>query len=59
MARKMDGETECRFRRPKNQVKHSILIGSGRECFETFKVVRLNLLMVNCDNKRKQIYKIK
>ena len=55
----MDDETECRFRRPKNQVKHSILIGSGRECFETFKVVRLNLLMVNCDNKRKQIYKIK
>ena len=39
MAGKKGDETECHFRRPKDQVKYSILIRSDRECFETFKVV--------------------
>ena len=34
------------------------LIRSDRKCFETFKILHQNLLMVNGDNKSKQIYKI-
>ena len=51
-------EIECRFIRHKTQVKHSILIRSDRKCFEIFKILHENLLMVNGDNKRKQIFKI-
>ena len=33
------GEIECRFIRRKTQMKHSILIRSDRQCFETFKML--------------------
>ena len=33
------GETECHFIRGKNYVKHSILIRSDRNYFETFKIL--------------------
>ena len=33
------GEKECRFIRRKTSVKHSILIRSDREYFETFKIL--------------------
>ena len=32
--KKRKGEIECRFVRRKNYVKHSVLIRSGRKCFE-------------------------
>ena len=35
----------------------SILIRWDPECFETFKILHWNLLIVNGDNKSKQIYK--
>ena len=35
-----------------------MLIRSERKCFETFKILYQILLMMNGDNKSKQIYKI-
>ena len=54
---KRNGERECLFIRLKEQVKISILIRSDPKCFETFKILHWNLLIVNGDNKSKQIYK--
>ena len=36
---KRKDQTECRFVRRKNQVKHSILIRSYCKCFETCKIL--------------------
>ena len=35
-----------------------MLIRSDRECFQTFKVLHKNVIIVNGDNKSKQIYQI-
>ena len=55
---KRNGETEPRFIRRKSWVKRSILIRSGPKYLETFKILHENLLVVNGDNKSKQLYKI-
>ena len=52
---KRKGETESCFIRHK---KHWILIRLDPKYLETFNILHWNLLMVNGDNKSKQIYKI-
>ena len=44
--------------RGKNYVERSSLIRSDHKCFKAFKILHQNLLIVNGDNKSKQIYKI-
>ena len=52
------GWTECCLIRRKNYLEDIILIRSDLKFFETFKILRWNLLTVNGDNKSKQIYKM-